>query len=87
MIICATCGAEHQVLFDERYQQGDGCSATVYEKDGETYLIGHYGSTVADTNRYWIRQGSGYKIGNCCDGCITRMLREGNATLIEEGVW
>lgn len=87
MIICATCGKSHPDLFGEEYQQGDGCAATIYEKDGKIYLVGHYGSIIADMNRYEISQISGYQLGNCCDDCISRMINEGKATLIEEGVW
>ena len=87
MIACETCGKDYVDLFGEEYQQGDGCAATIYEMDGKTYLVGHYGSAVADTHRYEIKPGSVYKLGNCCDACITRMIEEGNANLIEEGVW
>lgn len=87
MIICATCGNEHEALFDEQYQQGIGCSATIYDRDGVRYLVGHYGSEVADMNRYLIRPDSSCQLGNCCDACISGMIKDGTATLIEDGVW
>ncbi len=87
MITCATCDAKHKSIFDKEYQQGDGCAATLYEHDGKRYLVGHYGSVVADMERYEVNPAAGYNLGNCCDVCITRMIDEGNATLIEEGIY
>jgi hypothetical protein len=35
----------------------------------------------------YLLNGKEYKIGEICDKCINTLIKEGNAALIEDGVW
>lgn len=89
MVTCATCGNTFPPISDigDRYQQAHGCSAAIYEQDGERYLRGFYGSRVADMKLYKLIPDGKYRLGNACDGCIEDMMTDGLTTLIMEGLW
>jgi hypothetical protein len=82
---CDTCGTEYQSMFPE-HKQAVGCSATLYKKDGVYYILGAYGSIDFDMQRYALK-GKKYTEGEICDQCINTLIKEGNAALIEDGVW
>ena len=69
----------------EDYNQADGCAATLYLKEGQYYILAHYGSRF-DMQRYALKKGQ-YEVGTICDDCIHSLINEGTATLIEDGVW
>lgn len=69
----------------EDFNQSDGCAATLYLKEGQFYILAHYGSRF-DMQRYALKQGH-YEVGNICDDCINTLINEGTASLIEDGVW
>lgn len=82
MIICDTCKSEHPVVF-EKTNQGHGCSASAYIKDGKTYIQGWYGSVVADGHIYEVSPGHVIELGSICDECITRLKDDDKLTLID----
>jgi len=84
MVKCNTCGKSYKQIFDT---QGDGCAADIYLKDGEYYLIGYYGSKVADMRRYRLKNSTAYETGTICDDCINNLINDGTAILIEDGIW
>lgn len=79
MIKCNTCG--------QKYDHGHRCAADIYLQNGEFYLIGFYGSEVADMRRYLLKNSVDYEIGTICDNCINNLIGDGTATLIEDGIW
>lgn len=89
MVTCSTCGRDFPPISDvgKEYQQAHGCSAVLYEKEGDRYLHGFYGSRVADLRLYRVSKDDRYKLGNTCDGCIEDMMSNGLTTLIMEGLW
>jgi hypothetical protein len=68
---CNTCNTEF-VPFPMMDDQAAGCAATLYLKNKDYYILGHYGSMHT---------------GNICDDCISKLVNEGSASLIEDGVW
>ena len=83
---CNTCNAEFTPLEQlEDYNQASGCSATLYLLDGTYYILAHYGSAY-DMQRYALKRDK-YEVGTICDSCIKRFIDNGNAQLIEDGVW
>lgn len=70
----------------EDFNQADGCAATLYLRDGQYYILAHYGSRF-DMQRYALKTGGSYDVGHICDDCINRYINEGKASLIEDGVW
>jgi hypothetical protein len=65
--------------------QANGCAATLYLHSGTHYILAHYGSQY-DMQRYALKRGT-YEVGNICDICINNFINEGEADLIEDGVW
>lgn len=83
---CNTCNKEYESFFeDEKYQQGDGCAATLYLHEGTHYILAHYGSKY-DMQRYALKKEL-YETGNICDRCIENLINMGMASLIEDGIW
>ena len=48
MVECKLCKAQ----FSGAGTQGHGCAASRYQKDGEWWITGHYGSRLFDMERY-----------------------------------
>lgn len=87
-VVCNTCKAEYDPMpMFEETKQAYKCSATVYLKDGTYYLVGHYGSTVADMEHYILDSGAKFELGEICDECITELIEQKKAKLIERGIW
>lgn len=83
---CDTCSTEFTPMpMMEDTNQASGCAATLYLKDGCHYIIAYYGS-VYDMQRYALRHDK-YEVGHICDDCIKKYIENGNAHLIEDGVW
>lgn len=72
MVTCQTCGHGYAAIFEE-YDQGVGCAAEVYQRDGKYYIQGFYGSLKYDGRLYEMRSGADYKIGVICDECIDKL--------------
>jgi hypothetical protein len=83
---CNTCNTEF-VPFSSLDDQADGCAATLYLKEGSYYILGHYGSRMYDMQKYILNKNTGYQPGNICDDCISKLINNGSAHLIEDGVW
>lgn len=84
MSVCQTCGTHFpNDAVGEEYDQSHGCSATVFNKNGKQYIIGHYGSRVADCHLYAVT-GVEYKENMMCDDCITTGLANKNIEKISE---
>lgn len=83
---CNTCNTDYasSTIFEET-NQADGCAATLYLLKEGFYILAHYGSRY-DMQRFSLKKG-GYEIGNICDNCINKLINEGKASLIEDGVW
>lgn len=69
---CNTCGTKES-------------SSTLYTQGGDFYILSHYGSEY-DMQRHALKRGE-YAVGNICDPCITNLIKDGKAWLIEDGVW
>lgn len=83
---CNTCKTEFKPLtYLDDTDQANGCSATLYLKEGQYYILAHYGSRF-DMQRYALKKEM-YEFGNICDNCINNYINEGKAGLIEDGVW
>jgi len=83
---CNTCNTEF-VPFPMMDSQAAGCAASLYLKDKDYYILGHYGSMQYDMQRYILKKNNHYHTGNICDDCISKLVNEGSASLIEDGVW
>lgn len=86
MVKCNTCEQEYTVI-DGTDDQGYGCAATVYMHEGETYMIGHYGSYLHDMRLYRLEPSLSYEFGIICDSCASSLVSAGTAKLIKDGVW
>jgi hypothetical protein len=80
MATCKTCGAKFKNLFGKEYEQSHRCSATIFDFGGQTYLVGHYGSVIADGELYNVLTDN-YKRGMICDNCIQKGLDAGDFEL------
>lgn len=84
---CCKCGTEYESMFgDEAYKQALGCASEIYKDKFGFYLQGFYGSIEHDMKVYDLK-GSDHTEGTICDECINTLIKEGNAALIEDGVW
>lgn len=84
MVECKTCNKKYK-SFSEG--QAEGCSADLYLKDGTHYIIGSYGSRVADMQKYMLKSSTEYELGPICDECITKLIDQKVAVLIADGIW
>lgn len=80
MIECGQCGVKYEVLYEDT-NQGVKCAADVFGRDDEKYIIGHYGSYVADGHLYRVLTGK-YNKGIICDECITKGIDNNELELI-----
>ena len=87
MIQCKTCKAEFESMFEGNRLQAYECASEIYSYEGDHYLQGYYGSTVADMKKYFVRDDADFSLGIICDECITKLNNEGKLDLIEDGVW
>jgi hypothetical protein len=69
MIECTYCRKFYTSLFEEPCTQAMGCASDIFERDGVKYMIGNYGSRVADGMFYKVLTDK-YKSGIICDACI-----------------
>jgi Thymidine kinase len=79
-VVCATCEKAYKSMTGMFLsQQAYGCSAVVDRKG----LTGHYGSTVADGDRFEFvgPRPDRVRSGNICDPCIIRLKEEGAITM------
>ena len=83
-IVCRHCGTEY--AGDPDYDQGYRCAATIFRREGQTYLAGHYGSTIADLKLYKVLTDD-YKNGTICDDCIQKGLNQGHFEVLSEGYY
>lgn len=84
---CKTCNQEYYSFVGgtSDTNQAYGCSATLYIMNGDFYILASYGSDY-DMQRYALKRDK-YKVGDICDECIKKYIENGNAHLIEDGVW
>lgn len=73
MITCTNCRRLFIPLFEDRpgdpCTQAMDCASEIFERDGNKYLVGSFGSRVADGNLYKVLIDK-YKSGIICDACI-----------------
>lgn len=83
---CNTCNTEFSAMDGfGKWNLASGCAASLYLKDGDYYILAHYGSKH-DMRRFALRKDK-YERGHVCDSCIDKLLDDGRAWLIEDGVW
>ena len=83
---CNTCNTEFKAMpYLDETDQANGCAATLYLREGTYYILAHYGSKY-DMQRYALKKGI-YEVGSICDDCIEKLINNGIAALIEDGVW
>lgn len=84
-IVCEECGIKYRcVCGDPKYKQGVDCAAQVYQRDGEWYLCGHYGSKF-DLNEYKFVYVIPYREADpVCDNCIQSWLNFGILRFVRE---
>jgi hypothetical protein len=74
MITCTHCRKMFIPLFEDRpgqpCTQAMDCATDIFERDGKTYMVGSFGSRVADGKLYRVLTNK-YKSGIICDACIT----------------
>jgi hypothetical protein len=79
MISCTHCRKLFIPLFEDEpgytCTQAMKCSADIFERDGKKYLIGSYGSQVADGCLYEVLTNK-YKSGTICDACISSNMQD-----------
>jgi len=80
---CNNCNMEFEDISGRN--QAGGCAATLYLLDGNYYVLAHYGSKH-DMQRFALKMDK-YKTGNICDDCIDKLIENGKAWVIEDGVW
>ena len=83
---CSTCNTNFDPIpYLKDTNQASGCAASLYLKEGNYYILAHYGSAY-DMQRYVLKRDK-YEVGDICDTCIKNYIDHGNAHLIEDGVW
>lgn len=86
MVKCNTCHKTYKAIYEDT-NQGVDCSATVFLRDGNFFLTGHYGSKVADMQLYKLNIEGNFQVGSICDGCIESLISSGDAILLKEDIW
>lgn len=61
------------------------CAATLYLSGGDYFILAHYGSKH-DMQRFALKKDK-YETGIICDACIDKLIENGRAWVIEDGVW
>lgn len=75
-IICGCCEKRYEPIFEESRSQAHDCASQV--EDG--FLVGHYGSRVADLMRLSFRDAPPSDGTIICDACIIEMKDDGRLT-------
>jgi len=75
MVTCTHCRKMFLPLFEEPCTQAMDCASDIFERDGKKYLIGNFGSKVADGNLYKVLTDK-FKTGIICDSCITDNMQD-----------
>lgn len=78
---CSHCGEEFDRLYSET--QAYRCAADIMILKNELYMMGHYGSTVADGILFKVLTNE-YKEGIICDDCIQKGLDAGHFECVSE---
>jgi hypothetical protein len=87
-VTCAWCGNRFRSVIpyeqEGKQTQGDDCAASVYQKDGEWYVAGHYGSGHFDMDRLrFIANHPTAPLDPVCDQCLVERIAVGD--LIHDG--
>ena len=84
-VVCAWCGNRYRSAVEEaNVTQGTDCAATVWTKDGEWFVQGHYGSRSYDTDRFRFVQNVPLAPANpVCDVCIDERIFVGDLAPVE----
>ncbi len=82
-VTCEWCGNRFRAICPdekgEKQTQGDDCASSVYQKDGEWYVAGHYGSSGFDMNRLrFIANHPQQPQDPVCDQCIHERIALGD---------
>jgi hypothetical protein len=86
MIVCATCNEKYKAIFEET-GQGQGCASVLYLRDGKHYIVGSYGSYVADMRKLELKPDTSYNVGIICDDCIEKLKKDGLVVKEEDTTW
>ena len=81
-VTCSWCKSRHMMIMNGP-TQGVDCCAHVFERDGQWWLAGGYGSTVADMTLFkFVKKPPREPANPVCDACIRVLLSSGD--LVEE---
>lgn len=69
MIECSVCRKLHIPLFEDSKDQAMGCASEIFEREGQKFLVGCFGSRTIDGHLYKVLTDK-YKLGIICDACI-----------------
>jgi len=82
MVTCANCGSKYEAFYEDT-EQAMGCAANVFERDGQLYVVGHYGSRIIDAKLYKILT-KGFVKGIICDECVQKGIDDDQFELVNE---
>jgi hypothetical protein len=82
-VVCEWCKNRFRSIIPydtgEKPTQGDDCAASVYQKDGEWYVAGHYGSGHFDMDRLrFIANHPTAPLDPVCDQCLNERIAVGD---------
>lgn len=83
MVICRNCTMTFIALFTDSMGQAHRCASNIFEREEGRFLIGHYGSTVADGHLYKVLTDK-HKPGIICDACIEQGIEAGDFELLSD---
>lgn len=81
-VTCANCGSKYKALYEDT-DQAMGCASNVFERDGQQYVVGHYGSLIIDAKLYKILTNDHIK-GIICDDCVQKGIDDNQFELVNE---
>ena len=83
MVVCRNCTMTFMAIFTDSIAQAHRCASNIFERENTQYLVGSYGSTVADGNLYKVLTNK-YKNGIMCDACIETGIAAGDFELLTD---
>lgn len=83
-IQCQVCLTEYNPITGfEETNQAFKCSSSVITKENKQYLLGFYGSVIADGKVYRV-DGRQLDSGSVCDDCIEQMISNRSLVCVSE---
>lgn len=83
-ISCQICRAEFfPITGFEETNQAYRCASSVFTRDNKQYVIGYYGSTVADGKLFRV-EGRELEHSSICDDCVEQMISNRSLVCLSE---